>query len=813
MGCQVNVPVMAVILIATLMSTMSSMAGGLILYFQGLESLEDSMAETSDGELKSLRGKLLEQLHVVESSTSTLKKFVYSHERINTYNSSDWESLIRSFEYAQVSAAATLYSSAMALVPHDWTNRSAFYTAVWGDVLRNGSRELVYGSYNDQLPEDMFVVMEDNSTLKNMTIPSYSLHSDTGYIDKFVYEWDGKSTYVLDQAAYNPRNGPSDIPLPGGGVYTDPPVAGSVMSRWNSPRRWYASDGNMYTYTELEAIYVPPPPPHPWSSYKSVLLYVGFLYQSFQPPFMDYKAERPDTTAMLVDRSSAVVYASTEGGIIPDWCQPQGGGDNTPTDLGCSLNVANLSKAVQAGYRAVAGKPYGTFMKATLDGEEYFLRREDGKHLNLELVWMRPTSSVQGKVQEALVLLIIFTVLVLAFDATVSVLEVVFIALPMRHLATAIAAVGDMETEEAASQVERYESKCIMVAEMRRLMSGMSKTVGRLEEFKAFMPDSILTNHDDDSESHISTKSVSMTRSKSGSISSFSMDSTTVAHTVGTQRALNLHLQTKPVGLLLVNVVGWWKYCSGETDGPGLLSSHTHLATVVMEAMTSNGGSLDNFSGDRFLIGWNTSKPRGDYAQRAAITAFEVSEGLPEHKLSCAIVAGRARVGNTGTKTVRRFSIMSPLVPWVVELEAFNKMRGYLCTTDDQTAARLENSFVYRVVDAMASHKRKVVAPVVQLVERVVVRAAEWMYEIEQAEQGGRDGAVINNFVRSVVKEDWGRIRKAPRAQEILRDLSPDLQEAYAAEAFKPLEMRFDRCQCPSELAGYKVQTTYSAEK
>eukprot|EP01061_Rhynchopus_euleeides_P042877 TRINITY_DN747_c0_g1_i3.p1 TRINITY_DN747_c0_g1~~TRINITY_DN747_c0_g1_i3.p1 ORF type:complete len:845 (+),score=260.79 TRINITY_DN747_c0_g1_i3:117-2537(+) len=806
MGCQVNVPVMAVILIATLMSTMSSMAGGLILYFQGLESLEDSMAETSDGELKSLRGKLLEQLHVVESSTSTLKKFVYSHERINTYNSSDWESLIRSFEYAQVSAAATLYSSAMALVPHDWTNRSAFYTAVWGDVLRNGSRELVYGSYNDQLPEDMFVVMEDNSTLKNMTIPSYSLHSDTGYIDKFVYEWDGKSTYVLDQAAYNPRNGPSDIPLPGGGVYTDPPVAGSVMSRWNSPRRWYASDGNMYTYTELEAIYVPPPPPHPWSSYKSVLLYVGFLYQSFQPPFMDYKAERPDTTAMLVDRSSAVVYASTEGGIIPDWCQPQGGGDNTPTDLGCSLNVANLSKAVQAGYRAVAGKPYGTFMKATLDGEEYFLRREDGKHLNLELVWMRPTSSVQGKVQEALVLLIIFTVLVLAFDATVSVLEVVFIALPMRHLATAIAAVGDMETEEAASQVERYESKCIMVAEMRRLMSGMSKTVGRLEEFKAFMPESVHVCVMEEPDNTFTT-TVDDAGDKPESSRT---DSAAICFTA--LRPLHLHLQTRPIALLLTNVVGWWRTMHAECDTV-LLAKHSDMMVLTVSVFNQYGGVVDSFSGDRFLVGWNTAKQTSESLLPATGCALTLHAVLRNHKLSCAVTSGNARVGNTGTKTMRRFSIMSPLVPWVVELEAFNKMRGYLCTTDDQTAARLENSFVYRVVDAMASHKRKVVAPVVQLVERVVVRAAEWMYEIEQAEQGGRDGAVINNFVRSVVKEDWGRIRKAPRAQEILRDLSPDLQEAYAAEAFKPLEMRFDRCQCPSELAGYKVQTTYSAEK
>ena len=789
MSCQFNVPILVVILTATLLSTSSSMAGGLILYFQGLEALEDSVADTSLGEVTSLRDKLLAQLKLVEDSTQTLKKFVYSSERIHDNNPEEWASIIRSLAYAQVSGSDVLYDSTMSLATYDTTNSSAFYAGVWGDVLKNGSRELVFGAYGNHLNvTENFLVA--NGTVQEMLIPSYSLHSDTGHVNEFVYNWDGNPRYIDIIKHYDPRNG-KDNKTHEEFLWTDPPVAGSVCSRWFTPRRWYASDGNMYAYTELEAIYIPPPPPHPWSTYKSVSMLVGFLFTSFQPSFEEYKKMRPDTTVMLVDRASRTIYASTEGGMIPTWCQVQASeAANEDVALGCSFNIADLTPALQQGFEKLGDERFGSFTQKKLDGTAYFLRREYS-HQNLELLWMRPTSSVQGKVEEALRLLIVFTMLVLVFDVMISVAEVVFIAMPMKKLSSAIRLIGDMDTELAADTIAQYEAKSVMVREMRDLMSGMSLTVNRLEEFRAFMPESILpaAREEDACTSEPSVTNNSFTYSRSSVHSRSSVSRSAVSsHACAPNRAhLDLYLSSKPIGLLAVNVVGWWG-SMGNMANDTLLQSHTDIVTNVMSMCNIQGGILDSFSGDRFLVGWNTVKPKADFVVRTITTALSIHENMRDYKVSCAATSGKAKVGNTGNKSVRRFTILSPLVPWLMEMERLNKERRLKVTVDDRTATKLKNIFLYQLTDAIRCDKQKAVIKVHNVISKVTVVHNEWMYELEQAQREDNNDKV-NIFVGRVIDEQWDKITEAVTLDKALHHITA----AYEAKCFQPLLLRFER--------------------
>ena len=454
------------------------------MYFKGLEALEDSVSDTSLSEVRSMKEKLRAQLLVVEHSAQTLKKVMYNTERIHTNNPEEWASIIRSLAYAQVSGSDVLYDSTMSLATYDTTNSSAFYAGVWGDVLKNGSRELVFGAYGNHLNvTENFLVA--NGTVQEMLIPSYSLHSDTGHVNEFVYNWDGNPRYIDIIKHYDPRNG-KDNKTHEEFLWTDPPVAGSVCSRWFTPRRWYASDGNMYAYTELEAIYIPPPPPHPWSTYKSVSMLVGFLFESFQPPFEEYKAEHPDTHFLLIEEDTGTIYASTEGGMIPKACQVQASlAENEDVALGCSLTLKDLSPAIQEAAQYLSRRGYGHFAKASFDGTEYFVRKEHS-HQNLQLVWMRAASSVQGKVQEALTYLIIFTLLVLLFDVTISVAEVVFIALPMKRLSRAIRSVADMECESAEDTLQLIS--CAPLSEVAVMRRATSMLVSNMAEYKTFLP-------------------------------------------------------------------------------------------------------------------------------------------------------------------------------------------------------------------------------------------------------------------------------------------------------------------------------------
>ena len=158
------------------------------------------------------------------------------------------------------------------------------------------------------------------------------------------------------------------------------------MSSWLPPQQWFASDGYLQSYSNLDSVFHPPPPPHPWSTFRAVSLSVTFMYRSFQPAFDTYKAARPDTTAMLVNRRTGLVYGSTAGGMIP-----------LLVPVGAALRVSQCARsAARCGCPIFRQLPrmlfvppppsHSAFVKENLGGEDYFLRREDAKHLGLEML-------------------------------------------------------------------------------------------------------------------------------------------------------------------------------------------------------------------------------------------------------------------------------------------------------------------------------------------------------------------------------------------------------------------------------------------
>ena len=136
-GC--GVPIMSVIMVATVFSTASSMAGGLVLYFQGLSSLEASVKETSAGEVASLRDSIVAVLDKTSEFTGALHKIVYSLETIKTNNTEEWANITRSQSYSLVSSSPILFSCMIVLHPFDLDDGSMFYSLSWSDPRKDGS--------------------------------------------------------------------------------------------------------------------------------------------------------------------------------------------------------------------------------------------------------------------------------------------------------------------------------------------------------------------------------------------------------------------------------------------------------------------------------------------------------------------------------------------------------------------------------------------------------------------------------------------------------------------------------------------------
>ena len=477
--------VTVVILMASLVSTCASMAGGLVMYFEGLESLEDTVRDTSHGELTGVVGDVRNVLDKTQQFSGIMRRFAFSDERLTSLDPYTWGNITRSLLYAQVASTPELYSAGIVLVPHLESNNSAFYSNAWSDVLASGEKEYVHGLYGSHLPQTEYFPL-DNSTppeVLAMKIHTNALDPATGYIDRFLYTWDGKSYITSMLYEWDPRDGG----LPVGDGWR-PGEDGSVAMKWRPPGAWYAADNNPYTYSGVDMVFVPPPAPHPWSSYKAVMVSCLFLYSSWEDILQKYAKGHEDTTVMIIDSVTEVMYASTTGNeMIDKNCYS---GFTLQSPMKCSTKLHNLSAAAQDAYEALRDEPFGHFIKAGLDGERHFLRKAQ-LHENAVVIWFRPVSSVEGKVQEALTLLIVFTAIVLAFDLTVGALEIWYIALPMKKLSLAITSLGRMETADANTLIAACQ-QTVMLFEVRRLMDGMTVAIARLTEYKAFMPDAVL---------------------------------------------------------------------------------------------------------------------------------------------------------------------------------------------------------------------------------------------------------------------------------------------------------------------------------
>ena len=434
------------------------MSGGLILYFQGLESLKESVKETSEGEALSLAKQVRTVADKTAEHVDQIKQFFYQKERIYDNDTAAWAAMSRSLFFSSVAASNILYENTILLIDHEGSSSDTlFYSGVWGDTFADGSQLLVHGEHGS---------FQNGTTTHNGSayVPTYLLGREGEHVMQ-VYEWEAGDLYSQLQTI-NPRTGDHGL-YTGYNENVTGHIEGSNISIWRSPSSWQSIDGNWYAFSELFSILVPPPAPHPWHRYKSVVVITGFLYESWASAFVEYSLRHKDTTVVAVNYYYDVVGASsTSHEMIPE-CE-----GTTAECKDVFTKVRDLPKYVQEGFQELRGRPYGEFRTLSLDGEEYFARLEQ-VYSGVELIWLRPISSVSGKVKEALILLIVFTLLVLCFDVVISAGEVFLIALPLLRLSTSIKAIGEMDTDKAHRAIAMYDNAFFMVKEMRNIMCGM----------------------------------------------------------------------------------------------------------------------------------------------------------------------------------------------------------------------------------------------------------------------------------------------------------------------------------------------------
>ena len=492
--------IIVLLVCATVFSTVVSLSGGLIMYLESISSLEDTVRETSAAEVCGLVNGLRGVIRQSRSFTEETRGVLYGKTLAADSTKTAWSDRILELLFGFIKGShGARYSAGVVLLPHNGTDGSVFYTSVWADPLLNGGREFLSGVYSNDYPQESYFPVEDGE-IENMSIHTNWLDEETGE-GRFAYLWDAKS-YVTD---FLYDWGPGDEGLPPAGIdgvnRWFKPERGASAAKWRPPRYWFSSDKTAYTYTGYDAVYAPPPPPHPWSGYKAVLIISQFLYATWDEVIRDYmkNPESTQTTVLVVDSVTQTVFTSTSHKhrhMVDAECLREAS-MNLTSPLHCATTVQDFSVRYQDAFHGVKKRLKempSSFFKLNLDGEEHFVRYTTGFHEDVLLIWIRPVSSVQGKVDEALRILIGFTCMIFFFDMFLSAVEIYYIALPVKHLSEAIISIGNMETNDASQKLQRYENQHFVMKEVKSLMEGMKTTIVRLSEYKAFIPDAALFN-------------------------------------------------------------------------------------------------------------------------------------------------------------------------------------------------------------------------------------------------------------------------------------------------------------------------------
>eukprot|EP01059_Diplonema_ambulator_P011423 TRINITY_DN2137_c0_g3_i1.p1 TRINITY_DN2137_c0_g3~~TRINITY_DN2137_c0_g3_i1.p1 ORF type:complete len:825 (+),score=177.47 TRINITY_DN2137_c0_g3_i1:47-2521(+) len=670
-GMRVNITLL--IVITTIISTLCSVVGGVWLFFKSVESLEGAVKHSSEIEVDKLKGEILLTFNEVEAANAEVLELFMSAEdtvihspdpigidpatgfqNITASVTKDWTNLIRWKAWSSIKSSKVLYDVGVMLIPHADKDPTSQYTHIWYDPKADGSREYVFGRYGQHLGPGAY-----NASAVPWTpslVIANALNEQNGTIANYVYNYTFGTTGGLpldgNVTLYTNDMYPGDSWVHGTGH--------SVLKRYRRPSPWYASDRNPYVFVAFDVVYLPPPPPHPWSGYKQVWVQTYFLFNLWEETITGYAKQNKDTTVLIYDQTTDIVYASSTGDkMISDACWTGTVDGSAKKRIGdCATFIVNMSKVIQAGWESSANQRIirepSVFWKTKLDGTEHFLRHTQlftfmpaggVPTIDCAILWLATTDSVQKKVLAALTVFIIFACAVFVFDACMALFEIYLVAIPLTKIAKAL---ENLQTFEPQVVMDCVKGVTLTVKEVYEVAKGLDLACRALMEYKAFLPTTLFLNDStsDDGSRESRSSRISSTRSSH--------------HTNTGSKATTTGVKALPTVVSLNQVQGAFvKVCfmSEELPTPDTLTAITEL--VEHAACPVKGTVLISpCEPGTFYVSWNVSKKVAECPRKAAIFANTViHDKNTKLSVSVGMAHGTVSAGNIGSKSLRGFMI------------------------------------------------------------------------------------------------------------------------------------------------------------
>ena len=228
----------------------------------------------------------------------------------------------------------------------------------------------------------------------------------------------------------------------------------------------------------------------------------------------------------------------------------------------------------------------------------------------------------------------------------------------------------------------------------------------------------------------------------------------------------SVKISSRKVTILSLNVLGFHPRAL-EKNHDQLVRQHDSLVKAIQEACAEYRGVMDGFQGDRFIISFNAVTSVANHSvlsAHCAIAAQDLVWARTSQQLTSGQATGLALVGNLGSATTKRFTVLSSVVTTAVLLERLCKK---YCAQDPMTLTAgagslledMESIFELLTLDTVLLPAAKGKPKASRVCGVMNVKEAcgdEWMYEMEEGAKNAKFSAVnaaFDLFMRGMVTD------------------------------------------------------------
>ncbi|KAJ9465609.1 hypothetical protein DIPPA_12988 [Diplonema papillatum] len=489
--------------------------------------------------------------------------------------------------------------------------------------------------------------------------------------------------------------------------------------------------------------------------------------------------------------------------------------DNVKQPDGVSI-ADELTAWGKAGLEAVGGSITGMLNSTTgdvsVDGRScflnaetvYYISKDDGlyeRQVGYLIVYIVPNEVVLGEADDALEKSVWTSILLLCLGLACLTTASAIITLPLVALAYDMEKVRVMRLDSLLNT-----NKSSMLTEIASLLLGFQYMCKMINEYKAFMPQTLFMGSDTEADEEKSiSDSASRTRSQTSQSHSQSQSRTLGSVTTGKHEKVTTvqlsGLQNVKGAVLSIQIH------PASRDGPlGFsLDRFTAVFSAVEKVAHASNGIIHSFStmhAEEIIVSWGMNGTCLSAPLRAVTAATEI-RGLVDStrvRLALAISAGRFKAGNIGSAHTRGFCVAgAPVKSYdavVKSASALSRCLERSIVVCDKEGSDLPG-FVMSEIDVANVDGRR--ALIKEVVSRNDGDMQEWMYELDDLK---KNSTVLSRFLTSGEKISSATLSQA------LRDPGCSIDDKLVLENMEHLIAAFPDCAQSCTTLAYDAYVT-----